>query len=99
MGELTIIGVQNINIANAPVVISFLKYANSPEDLKKLFVQLCMELKKLKKFKIKVVINKEMSSDVLIDFLNFAGFHIEGVFYKEDGFNDFIAYGKMLLEE
>lgn len=95
-GKLSIIGVQNIDVLKAPAVVSLIKYAENLQDVKTLFDKMCLELKRLKQYKVKIVIDKKNMSDNLKDFLEYAGFVVEGVLIKEDGENDFVSYGKIL---
>jgi hypothetical protein len=92
-----IIGINDVYLMNQPVNI-ILTYTAESIDSLAVFYKKCEEyLKKLGKFKVKVVMNETPCENPVSEFLNRATFKYEAKLEKENGVNDDIIYSRIFI--
>ena len=95
-GNMSIMGVQNLDSPTMPAQITLLKYGDTLEELLDLYTDVEEMLRELKQYKIRLNVNTNECGDSLKTFINATELNLEGHFVKEDGINDYDLFGKLL---
>lgn len=90
-----IIGVSNISETNSPVNIILIQTSGSKESVYDLYEFIESELSRLKKHKIRIMTPKDADT-IVFDFIRKFDFFKEGELVKEDNYNDYFIFSKLL---